>query len=166
MALEELKGTVNKTDLNANDFSIYSPNGNIELNASFEMFDKKWGECGKSEQLETGAWSNYISKGDKNYKYFDYYWKGFWVRSSNINYEQLGYDFDTYRITTVTVVNNKYVTSRGVYVGMTKDEIIKAYGNPSKTSETLISYRYKTNSLDFKLESDVIKTIILDEAIL
>lgn len=49
---------------------------------------------------------------------------------------------------------------------MTKDEIIKAYGNPSKTSETLMSYRFKSNSLDFTLENDVIKTIVFDEAIL
>ncbi|WP_412098194.1 hypothetical protein, partial [Klebsiella quasipneumoniae] len=87
-----------------------------------------WGKCGKNEQLETGAWSNYISKGDETYKYFDNYWKGFIIRSSNINYKHFGDDFDLYRITTITVINNKYITGRGIYIGMNKNEIINAYG--------------------------------------
>ncbi|EMC4263707.1 hypothetical protein VEL57_004193, partial [Cronobacter sakazakii] len=148
--LAETTGNIS-TEINGGDFSIYSPNGSIDLSTPFEVFYKSWGRCGKNEQLETGMWSGFISKGDRNYKYFDYYWKGFSVRSSNINHEQLGDDFDSYRITTITVTNNKYITSRGIYVGMSKDEIIKAYGKPSRISKSLISYSFNHNSLDFLL---------------
>ncbi|EOI3556737.1 hypothetical protein ACMSZQ_003061 [Cronobacter dublinensis] len=154
------------TEINGGDFSIYSPNGSIDLNTPFETFYKSWGRCGKNEQLETGAWSGFISKGDKDYKYFDYYWKGFSVRSSNINYEQLGNDFDKYRITTITVTNNKYLTSRGIYVGMSRGEIIKAYGKPSRMSKLLISYSFNNNYLDFMLEENIVKKIVLNERLL
>lgn len=157
---------VNKPEINDSDFSIYSPNGSIDLSSSFEDFYKIWGKCGKNEQLETGAWSNYISKGDETYKYFDHYWKGFTIRSSNINYKQRGSDFDSYRITTITITNNKYITSRGVYVGMTKNEIINAYGTPASIDKNEINYSFKNNTLSFTLENDVIKNIILDENIL
>jgi hypothetical protein len=164
-ALSETEN-VNKPEINDSDFSIYSPNGSIDLSSSFEDFYKIWGKCGKNEQLETGAWSNYISKGDETYKYFDHYWKGFTIRSSNINYKQRGSDFDSYRITTITITNNKYITSRGVYVGMTKNEIINAYGAPASIDKNEINYSFKNNTLTFTLENDVIKNIILDENIL
>lgn len=164
-ALSETEKT-KKPEVDVNDFSIYSPNGSIDLSSSFENFYKTWGRCGKNEQLETGIWSNYISKGDNTYKYFDHYWKGFTIRSSNINYKQHGNDFDFYRITTITITNNKYMTSRGVYIGMTKDEIINAYGEPSSTDKDKINYSFNNNTLSFTLENNVIKNIILDENIL
>ncbi len=156
----------NTPEFNGTDFSIYSPNGNIELSSSFEEFYKAWGKCGKNEQLETGAWSNYISKGDETYKYFDNYWKGFIIRSSNINYKHFGDDFDLYRITTITVINNKYITGRGIYIGMNKNEIINAYGEPTSRSKDKISYHFKNNTLTFMLDNDVNKNIILEESIL
>jgi hypothetical protein len=164
-ALSETEKT-KKSELNDGDFSVYSPNGNIELSSSFESFYKTWGKCGRNEQLETGAWSNYISRGDETYKYFDNYWKGFTIRSSNINYRQLGNDFDLYRITTITVINSKYITSRGIYIGMTRSEILNAYGEPSSTNKDKITYNFKNNTLSFMLENDVIKSIILEENIL
>jgi hypothetical protein len=161
-ALSETK-KVNKPEINDSDFSIYSPNGSIDLSSSFEDFYKIWGKCGKNEQLETGAWSNYISKGDETYKYFDHYWKGFTIRSSNINYKQHNNDFDLYRITTITITNKKYITSRGIYIGMTKNEIINAYGEPASINKGSISYNFKNKTLSFMLENNIIKSIILDE---
>lgn len=163
--LSEVKDS-KKSDLNDGDLSIYSPNGNIELSASFEGFYKKWGKCEKSEQLETGAWSNYISKGDETYKYFDNYWKGFSIRSSNINYKQHDNDFDLHQITTITVTNNKYITSRGIYIGMTKNEIVNAYGEPASISKDKIIYNINNNTLSFMLENNAVKNIILDENIM
>lgn len=164
-ALSETKET-KKLDFNDGDLNIYSPNGNIELSASFEDFYKAWGKCGKNEQLETGAWSNYISKGDETYKYFDNYWKGFSIRSSNINYKQQNNDFDLYRITTITITNKKYITSRGIYIGMTKNEIINVYGEPTSINKGNISYNFKNKTLSFMLENNMIKSIILDENIM
>lgn len=156
----------NKKSINKNDFIIYSPAGNIVLNASFEDFYRTWGECVKNKQLEAGLWGNYISKGDKNYKYFDHYWKGFMVRSSNINYEQSGSDFDTYRITTISVTNDKYMTSRGIYVGMSNENVRNAYGEPSSENQDLKRYTLNNLTLDFTLENNIIKTISMDEGML
>lgn len=79
---------------------------------------------------------------------------------------KLGNDFDTYRITTITVTNNKYITSRGIYIGMSNDEVIKAYGKSSRISKSLISYSFNNNSLDFLLEENIVKKIVLDERLL
>ncbi len=153
------------TELKQSDFSVYSPLGYIVLNSSFEDFYKKWGRCVKNEQKETGLWSNYISKGDKNYKYFDHYWKGFTIRSSNINYEELGSDFDTYRITAITITNKKYMTSRGISLGMNTNNIINVYGKPFKQDNNGIIYNYKYYTLSFRLEADVVTSIIMTELI-
>ncbi|MEH8415328.1 hypothetical protein RAH00_27030, partial [Klebsiella pneumoniae] len=86
--------------------------------------------------------------------------------SSNINYKHFGDDFYLYRITTITVINNKYITGRGIYIGMNKNEIINAYGEPTSRSKDKISYHFKNNTLSFMLDNDVIKNIILEESIL
>lgn len=44
--LAETTGNIS-TEINGGDFSIYSPNGSIDLSTPFEVFYKSWGRCGK-----------------------------------------------------------------------------------------------------------------------
>lgn len=152
--------------LNEADFRICSPNGEVVLDEYYEKFNNKWGRCAKSEQLESGVWSNYISKGDEIYKYFMSYWKGFTIRSSNINYKAMGSDFDTYRITTVALTNKKYMTNRGLSLGMTLSDVINAYGEPSERNTNEVIYIFKNYTLEFGLKDNSISGIMMNEEIL
>lgn len=151
------------TAISDSDFIIYTPFKSIVLSSSFENFNEAWGACGKSEQNETGLWSNTVTIGDKDYKYFDYHWKDFSVRASNINYEITGNDFDTYRITSILVNGNGYMTSRGISIGMNIDDIKNAYGEPVVVSKDEITYTHNKNKLDFVMDSGKVKSIKMEE---
>lgn len=147
------------------DFTIYSPFDVIVLNSPFEKSNKSLASCSGNNQAEAGLWSNVISNENKNYKYFDYHCDGFSVRVSNINYDVLNDDFDTYRITTILLNDSKYITGRGIYVGMNINNIKNAYGNTLESGNNSISYSLDTYILRFILEKDIIKSIEVNEQI-
>ena len=150
-------------ELSENDFVIVSPYKDIELGGSYERFYKAWGKCEINKQPDIGISGNFITSGVQVYKYFDHHWGGFSIRSSNINFNNDGEDFDTYRVTTVTVNNDKYMTSRGIAVGDTIESVISAYGQPLKMDKTQVSYKFKRNSLLFNIKSNVVDNIVMDE---
>ncbi|EPY5345283.1 hypothetical protein ACXDSS_004458 [Klebsiella quasipneumoniae] len=150
-------------EISDSDFIIYTPFKSIVLGSSYDNFNKAWGACGKSEQNDTGLWSNTVTIGDKDYKYFDYHWKWFSIRASNINYETAGNDFDTYRVTSISVNGNGYMTSRGVSVGMSIGNIKNAYGEPVSVSKDEITYTHSNYELDFVMDGKKIKSIKMEE---
>lgn len=160
-------GTGKTVKISEGDFTLISANTNIHLNGSYEEFYKEWGACEINKQPEIGISGNFITIGDDVvFKYFDNYWKGFSIRSSNINFKQEGEDFDTYRITTITIISEKYLTSRGVSVGMSLDDIIRVYGEPMIKHTDSVVYNYKNYALIFNLKNNIITDIIMDEQIL
>ncbi|WP_435953139.1 hypothetical protein [Dryocola sp. BD626] len=147
------------------DFVIISPYKNIELGSSYEQLYKTWGDCEVNKQPDIGILGNFITVDNETYKYFDNFWSGFTIRSSNINYQQTGSDYDSYRITTITVNSKKYMTSRGITVGDTTQNIITAYGNPLKLDKNKMTYKFKNNELSFDIKNNEIKGIVMDEKV-
>lgn len=157
------KSSNSPPDVSQSDFVIVSPYKNIELGSSYEQFYKIWGGCEVNKQPDIGISGNFIVVGDETYKYFDNFWSGFAIRSSNINYQQTGSDYDAYRITTITVNSKKYMTSRGITIGDTTQNIITAYGKPLSLDKDKLTYKFKNNELSFDIKNDEIKSIAMDE---
>lgn len=152
-------------EVSKSDFVIFSPYGNIELGSSYEQFYKAWGGCELNKQPDIAVSGNFIIVGNENYKYFDNFWSGFTIRSSNINFLQTGSDYDSYRITTITVNSKKYMTSRGITIGDTTRNIITAYGSPLGLNRDRLTYKFKNNELSFILKNNTIKSIVMDEKV-
>ncbi|MFZ4251590.1 hypothetical protein ACEV6G_05910 [Enterobacter ludwigii] len=159
------KSSNSPPEVSRSDFVIISPYKNIELGSSYEQFYKIWGDCEVNKQPDIGISGDFITAGNETYKYFDNFWSGFSIRSSNINFQQTGTDYDAYRITTITVNNKKYMTRRGITIGDTTQNIIAAYGNPLKLDKNKVTYKFKNNELSFALKNDEIKSIVMDEKV-
>lgn len=150
-------------DISKSDFIIISPYKNIELGSSYEQFYKAWGKCEINKQPDIGISGGFITKGDEIYKYFDNFWRGFTIVSSNINLQPTGGDYNFYRITTITVNSNKYMTSRGVTIGDTTDNIFTSYGKPSSVDKVQVAYKFKNSTLSFDVNNGVVERIVMDE---
>lgn len=86
--LIELKdGIIKVEDLNFDDFTIYTSFGNIKLSGDFPEFYKKWGSCEINKQQEIGVSGNFQDVNDGYYKYFEHYWDGAYIKTSNINFK-------------------------------------------------------------------------------
>lgn len=165
---ETLVGSSSKShyyppEVSKSDFVIISPYKNIELGSSYEQFYKTWGKCEINKQPDIGISGNFLAKGDETYKYFDHIWKGFTIRSSNINYQLTGMDYNYYRITTITINSNKYMTSRGITIGDTTDNIFASYGKPFNLDKVQVIYKFKSNTLSFDINNGVVERIVMDE---
>ncbi|MBD2792409.1 hypothetical protein [Xenorhabdus szentirmaii] len=76
---------------------------------------------------------------------------------------QLNNDFDLYRITTISVNNNQYMTDRGIFIGMKVDSVLKVYGKPDEENEEMIQYKFTNKVLSFKFEQEYISGITMEE---
>ncbi len=152
-------------ELSKYDFVIISPYKNIELGSSYEQFYKVWGGCEINKQPYIGISGNFITRGGEVYKYFDHQWDGFAIRSSNINFNQVGTGFDFYRITSITVSNNKYMTNRGIVIGDTIENIITVYGKPLNVDKVRVTYKFKNSTLSFGIKDNVVDSIVVDEQV-
>lgn len=150
-------------EVSKSDFVIISPYKNIELGSSYEQFYKTWGKCEINKQPDIGISGNFIAKGNETYKYFDNFWKGFTIRSSNINHQLTGMDYNYYRITTITINSKKYMTCRGITIGDTTDNILASYGKPFNFDKVQLIYKFKNNTLLFDINNGVVERIIMDE---
>lgn len=163
--LASSKSSYSPPEVLKSDFVITSPYKNIELGSSYKQFYKIWGGCEVNKQPDIGISGNFISVDNENYKYFDNFWNGFTIRSSNINYQQTGSDYDAYRITSIKINSKKYMTRRGITVGDTTQNIINAYGKPSKLDKDKLTYNFKNNELSFDVKNDEIKSIVMEEKV-
>lgn len=159
------KSSNSPPEVSKSDFVIISPFKNIELGSSYEQFYKTWGDCEVNKQPDIGISGGFITVGNEIYKYFDNFWSGFSIRSSNINFQQTGSDYDAYRITTITVNSKKYMTSRGITIGDTTQNIITAYGKPLNLDKDKLTYKFKNDELSFDIKNDEIKSIVMDEKV-
>ncbi|MGL6424961.1 hypothetical protein [Aeromonas hydrophila] len=165
---ESLVGSSSKShysppEVSKSDFVIMSPYKNIELGSSYELFYKAWGKCEINKQPDIGIPGNFITKGDETYKYFDNFWTGFTIRSSNINFQLTGMDYNYYRITTITINSKKYMTSRGITIGDTTDNIFASYGKSLNLDKVQMIYKFKNSTLSFDINNDVVEKIVMDE---
>jgi hypothetical protein len=165
---ETLVGSSSKShysppEVSKSDFVIISSYKNIELGSSYEQFYKTWGKCEINKQPDIGISGNFITKGNEIYKYFDNFWKGFTIRSSNINYQLTGMDYNYYRMTTITINSKKYMTSRGITIGDTTDNIFASYGKPLNLDKVQVIYKFKNNTLLFDINNGVVERIVMDE---
>ncbi|WP_226099431.1 hypothetical protein [Dickeya oryzae] len=151
--------TSQENNLSEHDFNIYSPIGSIPLGQPYEKISSQWDKCLNSPAEIGGV----VSYNNMYYKYSDYYADGLMIILSNFDYDKKGLDFDTYRITQVTISNSNYLTSRGMSVGMTKEEVINRYGEPSEKNKNAIVYNYKNYALQFKLKFGKVTEIVMDE---
>ncbi|WP_038901019.1 hypothetical protein [Dickeya dadantii] len=152
--------TSQENNLSEHDFNIYSPIGNIPLGQPYEKISSQWNKCLDSHGVELGG---IVSRNNIEYKYSDYSADGLIIRLSNINYDKKGLNFDTYRVTAIIIDNGNYLTSRGVSVGMTKEEVINTYGEPSEKNKNAITYNYNNYALEFKLKFGKITEIEMSE---
>ncbi|HAU4897078.1 hypothetical protein NAT02_02800 [Aeromonas hydrophila] len=165
---ESLVGSSSKShysppEISKSDFVIISPYKNIELGSSYEQFYKAWGKCEINKQPDIGISGGFITNGDEIYKYFDNFWTGFTIRSSNINFQLTGMDYNYYRITTITINSKKYMTSRGITIGDTTDNIFASYGKPLNLDKVQVIYKFKNSTLSFDINNGVVEKIVMDE---
>lgn len=151
--------------INMNDFIIYTSFKKIMLGNGYPDFYKYWGTCEVNIQKDqyVGISGNFQEVNDDYYKYFEHYWNGLYIKASNINSEKLKNDFDWYRITEINIKNDKYMTNRGVYIGMKENEIVNAYGDCHKRDSDSCSYFYQNNKLEFEISNGVVTNIDMEE---
>ncbi|MGL5954655.1 MAG: hypothetical protein ACRCZ3_16270 [Providencia rustigianii] len=151
--------------INFNDFVFYTSFKKIKLGTGYQDFYKDWAKCEINIQQDqyVGISGNFQEVEGGYYKYFEHYWDGLYIKTSNINREELKNDFDWYRITEINITNDNYMTNRGVYVGMKENEIVNAYGDCHKKNSNLCSYIYKNNKLIFHVSNGVITSIDMEE---
>lgn len=150
-------------NISSNDFKFFTSYKEITLGDYYPEFYNYWGKCEINKQPDIGITGNFEEINGINYKYFDHYWDGLYIKTSNINREQLKNDFDWYHITEINVLNDKYMTNHGIYVGMKENEIVNAYGDCHKKNSNSCSYSYKNNKLTFNISNGVITSIDMEE---
>lgn len=59
----------------------------------------------------------------------------------------------------ITITSDQVQTPKGVYIGMSKSDVISAYGNPTSQSDTKLEYVNGSLILKFGLDSGEVDTI-------
>lgn len=83
-----------------------------------------------------------------------------------------GFIIDTYQLEGIDYIydviftDDTVETPEGIYIGMTKDDVINAYGNPDEEEENLLLYRKGNMKLIFITEDEKVISIEYDSTVL
>ncbi len=105
--------------------------------------------------------NNYVGEdyvGEYIYKNYMHEYEDLMIFTSNRNYNLKNRDFNEYYITQITLKNSTFTTPRGITIGSSMDEVIKAYGIgiESMEDEAVLYYIFNDMQIKFKFNNNQI----------
>ena len=149
--------------LNESDFTVTDGVNTITLDSSYNNFETTETEIntGDSEDNFVGE----ITVGEYNYKTYFHQFNDFKIYISNTNYPYKNDDQDTYYVTQIDLLSNKFITTRGVYVGAKIDEVLEMYGEGEKISDTDDQEENNDQELIYQFDNYVLSFIYNNEEV-
>lgn len=145
--------TLNKSDLTFSDGV-----DTIVLDTLYEDFETR-----EAENKAENSVDNYVgevSVGEHIYRTYTHQYEDFIIYTSNMNYPYKCDDINTYYITQIDLINDKYMTARGIHIGCNLKEIFEIYGkedlitnNDSNDENIELTYQYDNYVLEFILSN-------------